>query len=87
MVPLYAIVVAPLVRPAGVPLVMWWSHWKMDARRPHGRAGLHAGRHASARATFPGASKKLVTVGQAIDVESFPARSGERARRARCARS
>src|SRR5581483_51973 len=29
-VPLYAIVLAPLVRPARVPLVLWWSHWKLD---------------------------------------------------------
>ena len=29
-IPLYAIVVAPLVRPARVPLVLWWSHWKLD---------------------------------------------------------
>ena len=28
MCPVYAIIVAPLVRPARVPLLMWWSHWK-----------------------------------------------------------
>jgi glycosyltransferase involved in cell wall biosynthesis len=78
MCPVYAITVAPIVRPAGVPLVMWWSHWKMDAV-------VRAAERVSTRVvsvgpgTFPGPSKKLVTVGQAIDVASFPERSGERA--------
>jgi glycosyltransferase involved in cell wall biosynthesis len=78
MCPVYAIVVAPIVRPARVPLVMWWSHWKMDvvvrtAERVCTRVV------SVAPGTFPGPSRKLATVGQAIDVESFPARSGERA--------
>jgi glycosyltransferase involved in cell wall biosynthesis len=77
MSPIYAIIVAPLVRPAGVPLVMWWSHWKMDRV-------VRLGERLSTRVvsvgpgTFPLASGKLVTVGQAIDVDSFPARSGTR---------
>jgi hypothetical protein len=31
MVPLYAVVAAPLVRPRGVPLVLWYTHWKRHA--------------------------------------------------------
>jgi glycosyltransferase involved in cell wall biosynthesis len=77
MVPVYAIIVGPLVRPFRVPLVMWWSHWKMD------RVVRVAERVCTkvvtvGQSTFPGGSRKLVTVGQAIDVESFPQRSGER---------
>ncbi len=77
MTPVFAIVVSPLVRPAGVPLVAWWSHWKMDRV-------VRLGERVSTRVvtvgagTFPHPSKKLVTVGQAIDVESFPARSALR---------
>ncbi|HWB21458.1 MAG TPA: glycosyltransferase family 4 protein [Gaiellaceae bacterium] len=77
MVPLYAIIAAPLVRPARVPLVMWWSHWKMDRV-------VRLGERVSTRVvsvgpgTFPLASRKLVTVGQAIDVESFPPRASTR---------
>ena len=78
MCPVYAIVVAPLVRPARVPLLMWWSHWKMDAV-------VRAAERICTRVvtvapgTFPHPSAKLVTVGQAIDVGSFPERTGERA--------
>jgi glycosyltransferase involved in cell wall biosynthesis len=70
MCPVYAIVVAPLVRPARVPLVMWWSHWKMDAVvRTAERVCTRV--VSVGPGTFPGRSRKLVTVGQAIDVESF----------------
>jgi glycosyltransferase involved in cell wall biosynthesis len=70
MCPVYAIVVAPLVRPARVPLVMWWSHWKMDAVvRTAERVCTRV--VSVAPGTFPGRSGKLVTIGQAIDVESF----------------
>ncbi len=71
-IPLYAIVVAPLVRPAGVPLVLWWSHWKMDAV-------VRTAEAVSTRVatvgptTFPKPSRKLVTIGQAIDVDRFAA--------------
>ena len=78
MCPVYAIVVAPLVRPARVPLVMWWSHWKMDAVvRTAERVCTRV--VSVAPGTFPHPSAKLVTVGQAIDVGSFPERTGERA--------
>ena len=78
MCPVYAITVAPLVRPARVPLVMWWSHWKMDAVvRTAERVCTRV--VSVAPGTFPGASKKLVTIGQAIDVQSFPVRSQQRA--------
>jgi glycosyltransferase involved in cell wall biosynthesis len=75
MCPVYAIDVAPLVRPAGVPLVLWWSHWKLDgvvrlAERVS-TAVVSVG-----PTTFPLASDKLTTVGQAIDVASFAERDG-----------
>jgi glycosyltransferase involved in cell wall biosynthesis len=77
MCPVYAITVAPVVRPAGVPLVLWWSHWKLDAVvRTAERVSTRV--VSVAPGTFPGASGKLVTVGQAIDVASFPERSRER---------
>ena len=74
MVPLYAIIAAPLLRPARVPLLMWWSHWKID-----GVVRL-AERVCTTivtvgDTTFPMASKKVVTVGQAIDVASIPERN------------
>jgi len=69
-VPLYAIVLAPLVRPAGVPLVLWWSHWKMDAVVRTAEA-LSTRVVTVGPTTFPMRSRKLVTIGQAIDVDRF----------------
>jgi glycosyltransferase involved in cell wall biosynthesis len=74
MSPIYAIIVAPLVRPAGVPLVMWWSHWKMDRVVRLGER-VSTSVVSVGPGTFPMATDKLVTVGQAIDVESFAART------------
>src|SRR5579862_493504 len=59
MCSVYAITVAPLVRPARVPLVLWWSHSKID------RVVLLAERLSTSvisvdASTFPLASKKLV---------------------------
>jgi hypothetical protein len=31
MVPLYAVLAAPIVRPLGIPLVLWYTHWKGHA--------------------------------------------------------
>jgi glycosyltransferase involved in cell wall biosynthesis len=76
-IPKFAILLAPLVRPAGVPLVLWWSHWKMD-RVVRTAEALSTRVVSVAPATFPKPSRKLVTIGQAIDVERF---AGERARR------
>ncbi|MDX6485668.1 MAG: hypothetical protein QOF43_821, partial [Gaiellaceae bacterium] len=28
MIPLYVIVAAPIVRPRGIPLALWYTHWK-----------------------------------------------------------
>jgi glycosyltransferase involved in cell wall biosynthesis len=73
-IPLYAIVLAPLVRPARVPLVLWWSHWKLDAvvRTAEAVSSVVV---SVGPTTFPKPSRKLVTVGQAIDVDRF---AGER---------
>jgi glycosyltransferase involved in cell wall biosynthesis len=73
-IPKYAIVLAPLVRPARVPLLLWWSHWKMDLV-------VRTAEAVSTRVvsvgptTFPKPSRKLVMLGQAIDVDRF---AGER---------
>jgi glycosyltransferase involved in cell wall biosynthesis len=74
MCPVYAIVVAPLVRPARVPLVMWWSHSKVD--RVVRLAERVCTRVVSVDSTtFPLPSAKLELIGQATDVESFVLRA------------
>jgi glycosyltransferase involved in cell wall biosynthesis len=73
MCSVYAVIVAPILRPARVPLVLWWSHSKVT---PIVRV---AERVCTAvvtvnESTFPMASKKLVLIGQATDVASIPPR-------------
>jgi glycosyltransferase involved in cell wall biosynthesis len=71
--PVYAIIVAPVVRPARVPLVLWWSHSKID--RVVRLAERVCTKVVSVDAsTFPMPSKKLVLIGQATDVASIPLR-------------
>ena len=71
MVPLYALVAAPLVRPRGIPLVLWYTHPRDHAVL---RAGAAVSTHlvtADAR-SFPFRSGKLVATGHAIDLAEFP---------------
>jgi glycosyltransferase involved in cell wall biosynthesis len=67
MCPIYAVLAAPLARSAGVPLVLWYAHWRAG---PLLRA---AERSASAVATvdrrsFPLASRKVHEIGHGIAV-------------------
>jgi glycosyltransferase involved in cell wall biosynthesis len=77
MVPLYAVLAAPLVRPLGVQLVLWYTHWKT-----HGV--LRAAERVSTavvsvdRASFPLPSAKLRTIGHGIDLNEFPCADGTR---------
>jgi glycosyltransferase involved in cell wall biosynthesis len=71
MVPRYAILAAPLVRPRGVPLLLWFTHWKRS------RTLVIAERLATAvvtvdRRSFPLGSGKVIAIGHGIDVSSFP---------------
>jgi glycosyltransferase involved in cell wall biosynthesis len=71
MVPLYAILAAPLTRPRRVPLLLWFTHWRTTRRL------ILAERLATAvvtvdRRSFPFASRKVVPIGHGIDVDAFP---------------
>src|SRR5438046_3063419 len=77
MVPLYAVLAAPAVRPLGIPLVLWYTHWKR-----HGVLRV-AERLSSAvvsvdRTSFPLRSAKLRTIGHGIDVNEFTCEDGAR---------
>ena len=70
---------APLARPLGVPLLLWFTHWKRTRT-------LEAAERASTavvtvdRRSFPIGSPKVVAVGHGIDVDEFPCRpEGQRA--------
>jgi glycosyltransferase involved in cell wall biosynthesis len=70
MVPLYAVLAAPLVRPLRVPLVLWYTHWK-------GHLVVRAAERLSTavvsvdRRSFPLDSKKVHAIGHGIDVDEF----------------
>jgi glycosyltransferase involved in cell wall biosynthesis len=71
MVPLYALLAAPLTRPLGIPLVLWYTHWK-------GHAVVRAAEKLSTavvsvdRRSFPLDSRKVHAIGHGIDVAEFP---------------
>jgi glycosyltransferase involved in cell wall biosynthesis len=70
MTPLLAVLAAPLTRPRGVPLLLWFTHWKRSSTL------VLAERLSSAVLTveprsFPLASSKVVPIGHGIDLERF----------------
>ncbi len=78
MCPIYAVLAAPLVRPLGVPLLLWFTHWRASRL-------LQAAERVSTavisvdRRSFPLPSDKVRAIGHGIDLSEFsclPPRSG-----------
>jgi glycosyltransferase involved in cell wall biosynthesis len=75
MCPIYAVLAAPLARPRGVPVLLWYTHWNRT------RTLELAERAASAivtvdRRSFPIESPKVHAIGHGIDLDEFPCRDG-----------
>jgi glycosyltransferase involved in cell wall biosynthesis len=80
MCPIYAVLAAPLARPLGSRVLLWFTHWRasrllrLAERLSTDIVSVDAG-------SFPLESKKLVAIGHGIDVEEFPcgghARTGD----------
>jgi glycosyltransferase involved in cell wall biosynthesis len=70
MVPLYAVLAAPLVRPLGLPLVLWYTHWKAHAVVRAAEKVCTAVASVDVR-SFPLHSRKVRAIGHGIDVEEF----------------
>jgi glycosyltransferase involved in cell wall biosynthesis len=70
MVPLYAVLAAPLVRPLGIPLVLWYTHWKGHAVVRAAERVCTAIASVDER-SFPLRSRKVHAVGHGIDVGEF----------------
>ena len=73
MVPLYAILAAPLAKPLGVRLALWYTHWSTGAVL-RGATRLADVVLSVDRRSFPLASPKVLGIGHAIDVEAFAPR-------------
>ena len=70
MIPLYVVLGAPLVRPRGIPLLLWYTQWKSSLKL------RVAERLATAvvsvdRRSFPLDSAKVRAIGHGIDVGEF----------------
>jgi glycosyltransferase involved in cell wall biosynthesis len=71
MVPLYAVLAAPIVRARRMPLALWYTHWKAHAVV---RAAEKVATHVLSvdRRSFPLASRKVHGIGHGIDLSEFP---------------
>jgi len=73
MVPLYAVLAAPLARLRGVPVYLWFAHW-------HRTGLLRAATAVSTRVlsvdrrSYPLETNKLVPIGHGIDYSTLPCR-------------
>lgn len=74
MIPLYAILAAPLARPLGVRVVLWYTHWNAH---PLLRVAERAANAITSvdRRSFPLDSAKVSAIGHGIDVGDFPCRA------------
>src|SRR3954447_1567189 len=70
MVPLYAVLAAPLVRPRGIPLVLWYTHWKGHAVVRAAEKACTAIASVDER-SFPLPSTKVHAIGHGIEVGEF----------------
>jgi glycosyltransferase involved in cell wall biosynthesis len=71
MIPLYAVVAAPLVRPRRIPLMLWYTHWKSHVVLRMARAVCTHVLSLDER-SFPLRSRKVHGIGHGIDVDEFP---------------
>jgi len=70
MCPIYAVLAAPLARPTGVKVLLWFTHWRRS--RLLATAERMSTRVLSVDArTFPLRSRKLVAIGHGIDVSGL----------------
>jgi glycosyltransferase involved in cell wall biosynthesis len=73
MSPIYAVLAAPFLRPLGVPVVLWFTHWRRSrvlelAERLSTRVVTVAPE------SFPLPSSKVVPIGHGIDLAELPCR-------------
>jgi glycosyltransferase involved in cell wall biosynthesis len=71
MIPVYVLLAAPLVRPRGIPLLLWYTHWKATAQL-RAAEKLATAIVSVDRRSFPVESQKVRPIGHGIDVSEFP---------------
>ncbi|HSJ94041.1 MAG TPA: glycosyltransferase family 4 protein [Gaiellaceae bacterium] len=71
MCPIYAVLAAPLVRPIGVPLVLWFTHWRPSRLLRAAERASTAVASVDSR-SFPLDSTKVHAIGHGIDLTELP---------------
>jgi glycosyltransferase involved in cell wall biosynthesis len=71
MCPIYAVLAAPLVRPWGIPVVLWFTHWKAS-RLLRLAERLSTAVVSVDERSFPLESRKVRAIGHGIDLAEFP---------------
>ncbi len=71
MCPIYAVLAAPLARPLGVRVLLWFTHWR-SSRLLRLAERLSSAVLSVERGSFPLPSPKLVPIGHGIDLREFP---------------
>jgi glycosyltransferase involved in cell wall biosynthesis len=71
MCPIYAVLAAPLARPRGVLVMLWFTHWRRSRLLATAERLSNTVLSVDAR-TFPLSSKKVVAIGHGIDLADFP---------------
>jgi glycosyltransferase involved in cell wall biosynthesis len=71
MVPLYTVVAAPLVRARGIPLLLWYTHWK-DHVVLRAANVVCTYMLSLDELSFPMRSRKLHAIGHGLDLSEFP---------------
>jgi glycosyltransferase involved in cell wall biosynthesis len=74
MVPVYAILAAPLVRPRRVPLLLWFTHWKATPALRLAERVVTGVVSVDLR-SFPLPSRKVTAIGHGIDLAEFDCRA------------
>jgi len=80
MCPIYAVLAAPLARPMGIPVLLWFTHWRKSRLLSTAERLSNLVLSVDQR-TFPLDSNKVVAIGHGIDVSDLPcvARPADRA--------
>jgi len=77
MCPIYAVLAAPLARPLGVRVLLWFTHWK-PTRKATVAEKLSSAVVSVDRRSFPLESPKVIGIGHGIDLEEFACRGDGR---------
>jgi glycosyltransferase involved in cell wall biosynthesis len=77
MAPIYAVLAAPLARPRGIPVLLWYTHWRATRTLRLAARASTVILSVDAR-SFPLPSRKVRAIGHGIYLAEFPCRPAPR---------